>query len=78
MDNRQIIQDRVTYAFTATFPNNTILSEVTNQRALDGTSTQTVTFPNPGRYTVEANVESVAGQPLGIFVESSRFNILVE
>lgn len=78
MDNRQVIQDMVTYAFTANFPNNTILSEVTNQRALDGTSTQIVTFPEPGRYIVEVNVESVAGQPLGIFVESARFNILVD
>lgn len=48
------------------------------EEILDGTSTQSVMFPEPGRYSKEANVESVAGQPLGIFVESARFTVLVE
>ncbi|MGH9983470.1 MAG: hypothetical protein ACRD8W_05875 [Nitrososphaeraceae archaeon] len=53
-------------------------TELENQRAVEGTSTQTVTFPEPGRYTIEVNVESVAGQPLGIFVESASFTIFAE
>ncbi|MGH9913078.1 MAG: hypothetical protein ACRD4W_11590, partial [Nitrososphaeraceae archaeon] len=78
MDDTQSIQDRVTYGFTVTQANGTVISELENQRAAEGTSTQTVTFPEPGRYTIETNVQSVAGQPLGIFVESSRFTVLAE
>ena len=33
---------------------------------------------NPGLYTIEANVESVAGKPLGIFVEKARLTIETE
>jgi hypothetical protein len=78
MDNRQSIQDRVTYGFTVSPSNGTVITELENQRAAEGTSIQTVTFPEPERYTIEINVESVAGQPLGIFVESARFTVLVE
>lgn len=78
MNNRQEIQDRVTYGFSVTSSNGTVIADLENQRAIDGTSTQTITFPNEGRYTIEVNVESVAGQPLGIFVESARFTALAE
>ncbi|MGI0044918.1 MAG: hypothetical protein ACRD47_14530, partial [Nitrososphaeraceae archaeon] len=72
------IEAGVTYGFTVTSSNGTTIMDLNNQRASEGTSTQIVTFPEPGRYTIEVNVESVAGQPLGIFVESARFTILAE
>ena len=35
-------------------------------------------FPKAGPYTIEVNVEAVAGRPLGIFIESVRFGVVVE
>jgi hypothetical protein len=78
MDLRQSIQAGVTYGFTVTSSNGTTLMDLNNQKASEGTSTQTVTFPEPGRYTIEVDVESVTGRPLGIFVESARFTVLAE
>lgn len=78
MDLRQSIEAGVTYGFTVTSSNGTTIMDLNNQRASEGASTQTVTFPEPGRYTIEVYVESVAGQPLGIFVESARFTVLAE
>jgi hypothetical protein len=76
-DRRQIVTG-VTYGFTVTSSNNTVIAELENQRAIDGTSMQSVVFPEQGRYTIEVDVESVAGQPLGMFVESARFGVVVE
>jgi hypothetical protein len=73
MDDTQSVLPRVTYGFDVKSTNGTSISEMTNQKALDGTSTQNVNFPNPGLYTIEINVESVAGKPLGIFIEKARF-----
>jgi hypothetical protein len=39
---------------------------------------QTVKFSKAGPYTIEVNVEAVAGRPLGIFIESVRFGVVVE
>ncbi len=78
MDNRQSIQDGITYGFSVTSSNGTTITDLKNQKAPEGTSTQTVTFPNDERYSVEVNVESEAGQRLGMFVESARFNLLAE
>lgn len=77
MNDRQEITNGVTYGFTATSANSTIIAELENQKAMDGTSSQTVDFPGQGRYTVEVIIESVAGQPLGMFVESSSFGVVV-
>jgi hypothetical protein len=54
------------------------ISRLTNQRALDGTSTQEISFPSSGLYTIEVKVESVAGKPLGIFIEKARFTVQAE
>ncbi|MGH9953947.1 MAG: hypothetical protein ACRD5J_20210, partial [Nitrososphaeraceae archaeon] len=77
MNDRQEIVSGVTYGLTVTSANSTIIAELENQKAMDGTSTQTVDFPGQGRYTVEVIIESVAGQPLGMFVESSSFGVVV-
>ena len=76
-DRRQIVTG-VTYGFTVTSSNSTIIAELENQRAIDGTSIQSVVFPEQGRYTIEVDVESAAGQPLGMFVESARFGVVAE
>jgi hypothetical protein len=46
MDQSQSILPRVTYGFEINSANGTSISKLTNQRALDGTSTQKVDFPN--------------------------------
>jgi len=40
MDDTQLILPRVTYGFEVKSTNGTSISELTNQKALDGTSTQ--------------------------------------
>jgi hypothetical protein len=61
-----------------TSSNDTIIADLKNQKAPDGTGIQTVKFPKAGPYTIEVNVEAVAGKPLGIFIESVRFGVVVE
>jgi hypothetical protein len=78
MDDSQSVLPRVTYGFEVKSTNGTSISDMTNQKALDGTSTQNVDFPNPGLYAMEVNVESVAGKPLDIFIEKARFTVQVE
>jgi hypothetical protein len=78
MNDRQEIVTGVTYGFTVTSSNGTIIEELGNQKANDGTSTQSVAFPGQGTYTIEVDVESVAGQPLGMFVEGSKFGVVAE
>jgi hypothetical protein len=80
MNDRQEIISGVTYGLTVTSANGTIITELENQKAMDGTSSppQIIEFPEQGRNTLDVNVESVAGQPLGMFVESANFGIVVE
>lgn len=77
-NDRQEIVTGVTYGFTVTSSNDTVIEELGNQKATDGTSTQSVAFPAQGRYTIEVRIESVAGQPLGMFVESAKFGVVAE
>jgi hypothetical protein len=76
-DASQSILPRVTYGFDVNSANGSAINTLTNQKANDGTSTQQVEFPSPGIYNVEINVESVAGKPLGIFIEKARFTVQV-
>ena len=76
MNDKQEVTTGVTYSFTVTSSNDSVITDLKNQHALDGTSTQTVTLPGPGSYTVEVRVESVAGEPLGMFVESASFGVV--
>jgi hypothetical protein len=78
MDNSQNILNQVSYSFQVTSSNDAIITDLKNQKAPDGTGIQTVKFPNAGPYTIEVNVEAVAGKPLGIFIESVRFGVVVE
>lgn len=77
-DNSQNIIGGVSYGFKVTTSNGSIIKEVTNQKAPDGTGTQEVKFPTAGRYNVAITVEAQAGTPLGIFIEQSKFDIVAE
>ena len=79
MDNSQNILSQVNYGFKVTSSaNNTVIEDLTNQKAPDGTGVQTIEFPQPGPYKIEVNVEAVAGSPMGMFVESASFGVVVE
>jgi hypothetical protein len=79
MDNSQNILSQVNYGFKVTSSaNNTMIEDLGNQKASDGTGIQTIEFLQPGPYTIEVNVEAVAGSPMGVFVESAKFGVLVE
>jgi hypothetical protein len=72
------IVDRVRYGFKVTEPDGTVLKELRNQRADDGTGIQEYTFENAGPKDVEVTVDVVGGTPMGEFVESSKFGIVVQ
>jgi hypothetical protein len=79
MDNSQSILNQVNYGFKVTSStNDTVIENSRNQKAPGGTGAQTIEFPEPGPYTIEVNVEAVAGNLMGIFVESARFGVVVE
>lgn len=79
MDNSQNILNQVNYGFKViSSANDTVIEDLGNQKAQDGTGVQTIELSKPGSYTIEINVEAVAGSPMGIFVESARFGVVVE
>src|SRR5918992_2678966 len=79
MDKSQNILNLVNYGFRViSSANDTVIENLRNQKAQDGTGVQTIEFSEPGSYTTEVNVEAVAGSPMGIFVESARFGAAVE
>jgi hypothetical protein len=79
MDNSQNILNQVNYGFEVTSSaNNTVIEDLRNQKAPDGTGVQTIEFPQLGPYNIEVNVEAVPGSPMGMFVESASFGVVVE
>jgi hypothetical protein len=72
------IADGVRYGFKVTEPGGTVLEDLKNQRADDGTGIQEYTFESEGPKDVEVTVEAVGGTPMGEFVESSKFGIVVQ
>jgi hypothetical protein len=72
------IVDRVRYGFKVTEPEGTVLEDLRNQRADDGTGIQEYTFESEGPKEVEVTVDVVGGTPMGEFVESSKFGIVVQ
>ena len=79
MDNSQNILNQVNYGFKLSSPtNDTVIEDLRNQKARDGTWVQTIEFPASGPYTIEVNVEVVAGYPMGMFVESARLGVAVQ
>lgn len=78
MDNSQNIVNQVSYGFNITSSNGSVIADLQNQKAPDGTGIQTIEFPSAGPYTIEVKVEAVAGSPMGIFIESARFGVTAE
>jgi hypothetical protein len=72
------VTDGVRYGFKVTEPEDTVLKDLRNQRADDGTGIQEYTFESEGPKEVEVTVEAVGGTPMGEFVESSKFGIVVQ
>jgi hypothetical protein len=68
----------VRYGFKVTEPDGTVLKDLRNQRADDGTGVQKLTFQRDGPKDVEVTVEAVGGNPMGEFVESSTFGMVVQ
>lgn len=77
LDNSQNVVPRVSYSFNMTDVNGTVIKDVHNQQALDGTGTQKVKFEKPGPVDVTVRVEDVQGENMGAFVESADFNLYV-
>ena len=76
-DNSQHTISQVSYSFKVTDASGTVLKDVKDQKAPDGTGTQTVKFEKSGPAFVLVSIDAVAGQPSGIFVENARFRIVV-
>jgi hypothetical protein len=69
--------NEVRYGFKVTESDGTVLADLKNQKADDGTGIQPFTFEKEGPKDVEVTVEAVGGTPMGEFVESSDFGIVV-
>jgi hypothetical protein len=67
---------RVTYDLMITLENGTVVTELTNQRADDGTGLHTITFPSPGPYDVKVTITSEEGVTTGEFIESATFRVV--
>ena len=77
MDSSQNVVPGVSYSFKVTDSNNTIIKDLHDQKALDGTGTQTVRFDKSGPVDLLVSIDGVQGQNTGDFVERSDFNLIV-
>ena len=66
----------VRYGFKITESDGTVLADLKNQKADDGTGIQRFTFEKEGPKDIDVTVEAVGGNPMGDFVESSSFGIV--
>ena len=77
-DDKNNIVERVTYAYKITGENNTVIDELTNQRANEGTGQFVYKFDTPGEKALQITLETASGEDLGMFVESATFNLVVQ
>src|SRR5918994_460287 len=68
----------VRYGFKVTESDGTVLKDLKNQKADEGTGVQQLTFEMDGPKDIEVTVEAVEGNPMGEFVESSKFGMVVQ
>src|SRR5918994_22287 len=68
----------VRYGFKVTESDGTVLKDLKNQKADEGTGVQKLTFEKDGPIDIEVTVEAVEGNPMGDFIESSNFGIIVQ
>jgi hypothetical protein len=77
LDRSQSILNQVTYDFIVKSSNNTVLKEFKDQKAPQGTGVESVRFNQSGPATITIKVDAVGGNPMGEFVESADFGIIV-
>lgn len=68
----------VRYGFKVTESDGTVLKDLKNQKADDGTGVQKLTFDKEGPKDIDISVEAVGASPMGEFVESSNFGVVVQ
>jgi hypothetical protein len=71
--------ERVSYDFTVADANGTVVEDLTNEFAADGTAQHEITFNDTGPARMTVTVNSVSGQIASRagFVESVNFNLVV-
>jgi hypothetical protein len=75
-DSQQNVVSGVIYSIKASQGNSTVAQQ-SDQQAQQGTGITTITFPKPGPAKLDVSVDSVAGVPSGMFVESATFDLVV-
>lgn len=71
------IATQVSYSFKVTDSNGTVIKDLKDQKAPDGNGTQVIKFSKDGPAQIQVSVDAVAGNPMGDFVESANFGIVV-
>jgi hypothetical protein len=68
----------VTYSLKVTDASGNVIKDIHDQQAPTGEGNQVITFTKPGPVSAVVSIDSVAGNPTGLFVESSTFALLVQ
>ncbi len=76
-DDKNNIVPRVTFGFKVTDADKTVLTNLDNLRAPDGTGKVDYTFESPGLKHIQVTVETANGESLDMFVESATFDVVV-
>ncbi len=77
-DKDQFPVTQASYDFIVMASNNTILLDLKNQLAREGTKSHSITFDQPGIVTIKIQVNSVKGVTTGIFTEQVEFQVPVK
>jgi hypothetical protein len=77
MDRSQSVLNQVIYDFIVKSSNGTVLKELQDQKAPQGTSVQSIIFDQSGLAPVTVKVRGVVGNPIGESVERADFGIVV-
>jgi hypothetical protein len=78
LDKDQFPVSQASYDFMIKGSNNTIVTDLKNQLASEGTNTHSITVDQPGIVTVAIKVNSVRGMGTGIFTEQVEFQVPVK
>ena len=77
-DKDQFPASQATYDLIIMDSNNTIITDLKNQIASEGTKSHNITFEKPGMVTAKIKVTSVKGIDTGIFTEQVEFQVPVK
>lgn len=78
LDKDQFPVTQASYDLIIMGSNNTILLDLKNQLAREGTKSHSITFDQPGIVSVKITVNSVKGVTTGIFTEQVEFQVPVK